>query len=258
MYRAHGRLFQPGFNPVNLAPFFAGTNPSALYLAGISAVTLATGVSQWNDLAGSINVSQGTAANQPLYPANVFGSMPGVDYDGTNDSLSATTGVVPLDNLWDGGGYIIMALRKDGAGGGGFGTLTAKENAGLTSGWIVFNSVTTIALSPQFSTTDGDFRVTANLTSPAIVEIEYNADSVSNVPVVRINGVNQTVSTSVAPVGTRVADAGDPFYIGNRAIGTRGYDGPQAAVGLYSTIPSAAQKAAMRAYLGQLYGIATV
>ncbi len=58
-------------------------------------VTLATGVSQWNDLSGAArHYTQATGANQPAYTANLAG-YPVLTFDGTNDSMTAAGLVLP-------------------------------------------------------------------------------------------------------------------------------------------------------------------
>jgi len=52
-------------------------------------ITIATGVSQWNDKSGNgYHVSQGTGSNQPAYVTNVRNGRAAVRFDGTDDRLS--------------------------------------------------------------------------------------------------------------------------------------------------------------------------
>jgi hypothetical protein len=53
-----------------------------------STITIATGVSQWNDKSGNgRNATQATGVNQPLLISNELNGKPVVRFDGTNDSL---------------------------------------------------------------------------------------------------------------------------------------------------------------------------
>ena len=49
-------------------------------------------VTTWSDLSGNgYDVTQGTAANRPLYKTNIFNGLPALLFDGSNDSLENTT-----------------------------------------------------------------------------------------------------------------------------------------------------------------------
>jgi hypothetical protein len=57
--------------------------------ADASTVTIATGVSQWNDKSGnSRNATQSTGANQPLVISNALNGKSVVRFDGSNDTLN--------------------------------------------------------------------------------------------------------------------------------------------------------------------------
>jgi hypothetical protein len=63
----------------------------AWWLRADKGITIATGVSQWNDLSGNgVNFTQATAANQPTFVSNAINGCPAVRGDGVNDLLSAT------------------------------------------------------------------------------------------------------------------------------------------------------------------------
>lgn len=113
-----------GFNSAYVnRPFLAGdgVNPQlwspiqlspALWLdaADSSTITIATGVSQWNDKSGNgRNVSQSTPAAQPAYTANALNGLPVVAFDASNDTLFNTSAAL-LRNL--SGATIIMIARK--------------------------------------------------------------------------------------------------------------------------------------------------
>lgn len=67
---------------------------SALWLRADLGITLNVGnVSAWADQSGNaLDLSQGTAANQPLYVASWKNSKPGITFDGVSDVLTRTTG----------------------------------------------------------------------------------------------------------------------------------------------------------------------
>ena len=92
------------WSPIQLSP--------ALWLdaADSSTITIATGVSQWNDKSGNgRNVSQSTPAAQPAYTANALNGLPVVAFDASNDTLFNTSAAL-LRNL--SGATIIMIARK--------------------------------------------------------------------------------------------------------------------------------------------------
>jgi hypothetical protein len=125
------------------APWTPADITTALWLdaADASTITESGGaVSQWDDKSGnSRNAAQGTPANRPVYPGTGLNGKSTIDFDGSNDVLTATlsTGlsssfavfavVVPLRNQAI-EGYVVsevasysnywFALGRGGTGGG--------------------------------------------------------------------------------------------------------------------------------------------
>jgi hypothetical protein len=77
--------------------------------ADSSTITTASGsVSQWNDKSGNArNATQATAANQPAHSTTGFNGLPGVTFDGTNDTM--------IHGLNTGGPFSLVAVYKTGS-----------------------------------------------------------------------------------------------------------------------------------------------
>jgi hypothetical protein len=77
--------------------------------ADSSTITTAGGsVSQWNDKSGNArNATQATSANQPTHSTTGFNGLPGVAFDGTNDTM--------IHGLNTGGPYSLVAVYKTSA-----------------------------------------------------------------------------------------------------------------------------------------------
>jgi hypothetical protein len=77
----------------------------------------------------------------------------------------------------------------------------------------------------EYSTTDGKWSITVPQFEWSHVVITYDSGSASNDPVFYLNGVSQTVSEDVTPVGSRLNDALQDLYIGNDVNTTVAFDG---------------------------------
>jgi hypothetical protein len=102
----------------------------AVWLDGAdrSTITIATGVSEWRDKSGNgAHATQGTADNQPEYSSSSFFGLPGITFDGSNDSLNIST--TRMQNTTHGAYWVF--IRR---GAGSIGD-TYKPDVGiLTSG----------------------------------------------------------------------------------------------------------------------------
>jgi hypothetical protein len=80
-----------------------------------STITISTGVSTWADRkGGGVNATQATGANQPSYSSTLFpGNLPGVLFDGSNDTLEIST--TAMQNTTH-GVYWVFARRGSGSG----------------------------------------------------------------------------------------------------------------------------------------------
>lgn len=71
---------------ITTALWLDADSPSSITLNGAT-------VSQWNDLSGNgRHATQATAASQPTYTASAINSKPAMTFDGSNDSMTSSTG----------------------------------------------------------------------------------------------------------------------------------------------------------------------
>jgi hypothetical protein len=103
-------LWTPADLPIGLLSLW-------LDAADLSTITIATGVSQWRDKSGNgAHATQTTAANQPVYSQTGFFGLPGITFDGLNDSLSIST--TQIQNTTH-GVYWVFSRRGPGNNGAG-------------------------------------------------------------------------------------------------------------------------------------------
>lgn len=106
VYRRAPRLV-PGWAPTslpNLGFWYDAADPAT--------ITVATGVSQWDDKSGNArHLLQGTGANQPATGTRTQNNRNVIDFDGTNDTL-VTTATWTYGHQWT---IYIVAKSDDGA-----------------------------------------------------------------------------------------------------------------------------------------------
>jgi hypothetical protein len=130
-------------------------------------------VSQWTEVYNSgFNFVQATAANQAVYTANSFGSLPGIVFDGSNDTYqldfgsSYSTGTVC-------GVFKPATLRQfnalwstEGVTGGM--TLEESNNAGTLDCWFNNQGVDSSTTSSSSFTSGGKFALFMDYSDPTI------------------------------------------------------------------------------------------
>lgn len=205
------------------------------------------------DQTGNSNCVQATAASQPAIAidANMANA---ITMQFTHDGAMALPcpGVTNNTNPWGKNSSSIAAMEIVGYRGA---TATAAEylaykNNGSTLGWYLRTSASAATSPLEFvqasSTTNLDY-ITNNtagnrLTNALfVVDMEYNNTSLSNAPVVNINGTAATFGTSTAPVGTIGVDTtSQSLIIGNNAAtgGTNAWNGSIAEIVIWT--PTAA------------------
>lgn len=101
----------------------------------------------------------------------------------------------------------------------------------------------TFRFQAKFSTTDGNWSIplsVTNLNQWHHFAITYNGASTANVPIIYVDGVSQTVTTQVTPVGTVQNNFGTG-YLGTRATNDRSMNGRLAEYAHWSRILEAGE-----------------
>lgn len=122
-----GTFDAAGFSPADIPNLSLWLDASDL-----STITQTGGnVSAWADKSGNgYNATQGTGANQPLTQVDTINGKNSITFDGVNDSLSLSAGILSVTN----GDYTIyFAARKPVTGNGGY--AYGFENVSLTTAW---------------------------------------------------------------------------------------------------------------------------
>ena len=166
------------------------------------------------------NGNNGTkvGANEPVEAdAKIY---KGQDFDGSNDYISNGTGASIKDlvkaaaatfSFWiypDAKDNMIM-LRNDNNGSAGFWIENLQTTPSLGAAGL--------RLIVIFSTTN----LRAGVASPSNgawtkVDIVYPGDSVAANVLIYFNGVLQTQTTTISPVGSQTTDSAETFYLGNK------------------------------------------
>jgi|SRR6516162_2360494 len=119
-----------------------------------------------------------------------------------------------------------IRFYQNGAGGAGFGTLFGTGN-GTSSGTEIFtNGTSNHQLQVYFSTTQGEWQwAIPSQNVWHTLGLNYDNSSVSNDPVVYIDGVSVSVTNTLRPVGTLVAASPANLTIGNLPNNGVAWDG---------------------------------
>jgi hypothetical protein len=200
--------------------------------AGTSTTTDGVAVSQWNDQSsGAHNLTQATGANQPLYKAAIQNGLPGVLFDGSNDSLDSAGVAVSQPNT------TFVAMKAVAVG---------------TNGPNIVNGITTRqVIEVIFGTTNfGFYAGTSDISGGAA---DTSAHSFSAV----FNGVSSQLwkdGTSIA-TGNPGANNLSGLRLGSfNNTATGGYNGYLFEVLLYSGALSTTDRQSVEGYLRSRWG----
>lgn len=226
------RLLRPraaastAFDPRSIANLAAWYNAS-----DTASLTLETGVRQWSDLSGNgRHLAQTTLNNQPAVATSAINSRPALDFDGSNDSLSATFTLSQPVRI-----FCVGNLRAAGSQ-----TQLFDGTANNTMRLYV-NTATEVAMFAS-----GNLPATvASVTGWFVWECVFNGASSSLIR----NGTTLASGNagSSVPGGLRLAVLGG---------GTSNFTNCQIAeVVLYSRAITASEASSVRSYLGGKYAI---
>ncbi|MFX0121681.1 MAG: DUF2341 domain-containing protein, partial [Candidatus Hodarchaeota archaeon] len=232
-------------------PVLSGTTDTVITMwYGNSAVgSLANPDGVWEDYGGvwhldddfldsTLNNNDGTNYQSTDISGPIVDSQ---DFDGVDDYIVTGSGS-SIDNIFNGGATISVWIHPEGWGGGSYGRILDKSaSTSGTNGWVLCLDGVTGSPPPPLWTDQllfyrdfslnrglwmtGDYSI--SLGQWQYVVISYDDSSVSNDPIVYINGVLQTVTEDVGetPSGTASSDAAQSLYFGNFMGGGRGFDG---------------------------------
>lgn len=181
----------------------------------------------------------GPAGTSGEAPATLFGYR--LSFNGINDDVTIADQAA-IQNIFDSGGTAEFRVYAKSDGESNLGVILDKR-----IGWRVnvqgeASGKVRVRLFVDFDSTDGQWVTTVTeltLNEWHRVSVVFDSDSVSNNPVVYIDGVSVAVTESTTPVGTRVSDVGQEVVIGGDGSGGRTWDGYIDDVRLWSDIRTA-------------------
>ena len=260
-----GEYFTLGTGFINCAPGGISSD-LALWLKadlGPNNTTEDGEVLNWNDRAGSNN-AQGTGGTAPTYQANNINFNPALDFNGSNEFLSSSTGfhssgyfmVLTPDNSITAASTRQVPLGFDVASTG-----AATELGGFFFGNL-FNGVDDVIGHISGNGTNGYAAVQINNSktlaggTPLLFHVKNNA-AASNIEIYQNAGNNLVTTTDGNPLNFLSNEdyVLGRFYLPNGISASNFFNGKIAEVISYSTRPSDAESARIQSYLSIKYGI---
>ncbi len=154
------------------------------------------------------------------------------DGGGAADDLINCGSASTIDNIWDGGGSLEFWINPGSDGESNLGTVAEKSAVGTVGWYLRVGSEAAgfiqLDFAEFFSPTAGSWTITAvniPINTYSHIVITYNSGNVANDPIIYLNGVSQSLTENLTPVGTRTSDAAANFNLGGRGDGSRTFDG---------------------------------
>ena len=193
----------------------------------------------WNSNYKAVHHLQGNSTDSTVYGND--GTDTAVTHEQQNNNVGAvfdgTTSYITVgsdtsvDNLWTGGGSISATINPKSDGETDAGVILNKwagwelRTNGESAGYM------SLAFYRDFATTDGVWTtdVVVPINEISKIEVIYNEDSVSNDPIIIINGIKYTVGNGLTetttPSGAVSTDAAASMIIGGDGAGAQTFDG---------------------------------
>jgi hypothetical protein len=215
-------------------------------------------VSQITDKGGTHNLTE--SVNKPGYFATQMNGKPCARFLGTGATSISTPAAADINDMWVGGGTLLLVITPTGIGadGAGNGQIISKGTWSVEIGGANY-----LVFSTQWS---NGFRYWAappssqwTLGQTCIVSITYDSSLTTNVPSVQVNGVDHSLPLFFQPDGgtTMLSDAAYRLRLGNDNTGSAaGQFDFGSAVG-FPVNPSGADYNATVSYLATKWGITT-
>lgn len=157
---------------------------------------------------------------------------------GSTYGTTSTDNIAPANLAWPATKYSIAAWVY----------VTSGSTVAVSTRLFDFNNgsclipyipnTTTLSFQQNWSTTNGSWKVTAELRGAwHHIGVTYDGSSTSNVPVFYLDGTKPAITTNTTPVGTYVGGT-QAFIIGNNAsaAGIRVWDGMIAFFGMWNNV----------------------
>lgn len=206
-----------------------------------------TDVDEWFDTAPS-PVTLTPAGTKPTRTTGMQNGLAGV----TLQELVTTSTPAKMDNIWDGGGHVFV-VAKGSAGGGNTFVLQKGSNFDHMRAVGHSGGLFMLYFSRKFSGDDGVWRSTeadVSIADVSIFEVEYDADSAANNPILRVDGAAETITEAATPTGSSDDDSANETRVMSTGWQTATFE-----VIIYSAILSADDATIVREYLADKWGL---
>jgi len=209
--------------------------------AGVG-ITIATGVSQWNDRsANAFNVTQATGGNQPTFLASDINGRPAVQFVAASSHNLARAASVTVPNQ----AYTIFCVKKEDT----VGTQRTHFSSSSSATGLSLSSTAASAYDVRFLAVASH----SGGTVPTVYEVEeYTRAGTGTANFLKINGTTVGIGGGT---GDMVIGAG--IGVGMFAS-SEFFNGKIAELIVYDSGLSGANASAVRGYLGAKYGITVV